>query len=205
MRQTHLVLQTALIAAVLSSGLAEEEPSVPQLLFENGKLIKDNAKSITGVFGDRKERLELAIKRLKLLLERYPKDPNGAEAAYLIADTYTDIQFKEWEKAVKYFLKSFETDPNVQPDAIYQAAEITDKKLENPEEAARLYELVMKKSTVEKDRKKAIKRLEQLRTLGFGMGKTEKPKEEAAPKAAGQGSGQGEPPKAEEKPKDPQP
>ena len=162
------LLICSILTALADPCRAEDDGlKLPQLLFENGKLLKESARSISGIFGGRKAKLNLAAERLQLLIKKYPKDANCAEAAYLIGEIYTDIQVKEYKKAVQYYLKSFEIDPKVKPEVIYLAAEITDKKIKNAKEAARLYQKVLDHSVIEKDRRKAMKRLEKLREIGF--------------------------------------
>ena len=161
------LLTTSCLLALSVVAYAEEEPTREELLFENGELLRENSKKLSNIFG-RKNQLRLAIERLDRLLEDYPESPYLGEAAYLIGDSY--YQLRDYESAVDYFLKCCELAPDTDRDALYRAAEATDLKLKNQRKAAELYEKVLQQSPSEKNREKALKRLEKLRKLGFGLG-----------------------------------
>ncbi|MDA0840116.1 MAG: tetratricopeptide repeat protein [Planctomycetota bacterium] len=157
-----------LIAAMLCVGLslsAEQEPTREFLLLENGELIKESTSRLTSIFS-RKEKLNLAIERLQTLINQYPDSPHRSEAAYLIAEANNSL--REYKAAVEYFLKCYEYDKETDRDALYQAAEITDKKLKNQGKAYELYQQVVKFSPHERDRATALKRIEKLEASGFG-------------------------------------
>jgi len=158
----YLVVATLCIGPSLS---AELEPTREFLLFENGELIKESTSRLTSIFS-RKAKMRLAIERLETLLDQYQDSPLRSEAAYLLGESYNSL--KEYKTAVEYFLKCYEYDKETDRDALYQGAEITDKKLKNQSKAYELYERVVKSSPHEKDRTKASKRMDKLEASGFG-------------------------------------
>ncbi|MDP6113845.1 MAG: tetratricopeptide repeat protein [Planctomycetota bacterium] len=157
-----------LTTAMFSIGLsisAELEPTREFLLFENGELIKESTGRLSSIFS-RKAKLRLAIERMETLIEQYPDSPHRSEAAYLIAESYNSL--REYKTAAENFLQCYEFDKETDRDALYRAAEITDKKLKNQSKAYELYERVVKHSPHEKDRAKASKRMDKLLESGFG-------------------------------------
>jgi tetratricopeptide (TPR) repeat protein len=158
----YLVVATLCIGPSLS---AEQEPTREFLLFENGELIKESTSRLSSIFS-RKAKMRLAIERLETLLEQYQDSPHRSEAAYLLGESYNSL--REYKTAVEYFLKCYEFDKETDRDALYQAAEITDKKLKNQSKAYELYGRVVNSSPHEKDRAKASKRMDKLESAGFG-------------------------------------
>ncbi|MFA6134897.1 MAG: hypothetical protein WC869_12855 [Phycisphaerae bacterium] len=83
-----------------------------------------------------KERQALAT--FRELIARYPKSTKIALSAYYIADILKEF-FNEDVRAVKWYERAWQWDPNIREPARFQAATVYDYRLKNPEKAVELY------------------------------------------------------------------
>lgn len=115
---------------------------------------------------NRKKSLTLAIKRYERLIEKYPTSDKVSDAAYFIAEIYSGALFGAYEDAAAYYVKCYELNPATSRPALYKAARMYDYWLKNPGKAIQYYELASENSSEYKYRKKAKKRLEELKVRG---------------------------------------
>lgn len=87
----------------------------------------------------RKQRRALAL--LTELMQKYPHSTRAPMAAFFIAEIYKEY-FQENLRAVKWYERAWQWDPNIWVPARFQAAVIYDLRLRNTKEALRCYRLV---------------------------------------------------------------
>ena len=143
------------------------EKSLPEAdaLFNDAMAYK-NYPATLFVFG-KKEKLEVALRKFKELITKYPRSDKVAEAAYRIAEIYGGPSFNDFLRAAKYYEASFRWDPKLPFPARWRAAQIYDNKLEHYSEARRLYELCADESPSPDLREKASRRAQNLKARGF--------------------------------------
>lgn len=114
-------------------------PEAEALYNEAYKLYKDG-KILPAVTDYKKERqaLELFLK----LVRRYPSSMRIAVAAYYIGDIYKEY-FGENLRAVRWYERAWQWDPNIQKPARFQAAVVYDLRLQEKEKALALYKQVI--------------------------------------------------------------
>lgn len=101
----------------------------------------------------------IAIKRLEKLIADYPNSDKIGDAAFEIAETYAGIYIHDYESAARYYLKSYQLNPDIQHPALLKAAEMYDKMLEDRSKAILIYRQAAQYSPDEKSRQKAQARL----------------------------------------------
>jgi TolA-binding protein len=84
-----------------------------------------------------KERQALML--FRELIAKYPRSTRIALAAYYIADIYKEY-FNEDVRAVKWYERAWQWDPNLTQPARFQAATVYDYRLKNVEKALECYE-----------------------------------------------------------------
>jgi len=85
----------------------------------------------------KKEREALML--FRELIAKYPRSTRIALAAYYIADIYKEY-FNEDVRAVKWYERAWQWDPNLTEPARFQAATVYDYRLKNVEKAVECYE-----------------------------------------------------------------
>lgn len=95
-----------------------------------------------------KQRRALAL--LTELMRRYPHSTRAPMAAFFIAEIYKEY-FQENLRAVKWYERAWQWDPNIPVPARFQAAVIHDLRLRNTKEALRCYRLVERYETFDSD------------------------------------------------------
>lgn len=109
-----------------------------------------------------KQRWALAI--LLDLVSKYPRSTRVPMAAYFIAEIYKEY-FDENLRAVNWYQRAWQWDPNISKPARFQAAVIHDLRLQNTEEALKCYRMVEQYETFDsgnlkfaRDRIKALEK-----------------------------------------------
>ncbi len=143
------------------------EKPIPEAdaLFVDGMTYKKHPADL--FFFGKKEKLEVALRKFKELITKYPQSNKVAEAAYRIAEIYGGASFNDFLRAAKYYEAAFRWDPKIPFPARWRAAQIFDKKLENYSEARRLYELCADESPSPDLRERAARRAQNLKARGF--------------------------------------
>lgn len=112
-----------------------------------------------------KENRAIAIKRFERLLSEYPDSDKVGDSAFEVAEIYASRDFKDYESAAKYYVKSYQLNPYIKRPALIHAAEIYDKRLADYNMARIMYRQAALYSPTEKQCKKAKSRLAELDEL----------------------------------------
>jgi len=91
-----------------------------------------------------KQREALAL--LLELIEKYPRSTRTPMTAYFIAEIYKEY-FDENLRAVNWYQRAWQWEPNISKPARFQAAVIHDLRLHNTEEALKCYRMVLQDET----------------------------------------------------------
>jgi tetratricopeptide (TPR) repeat protein len=117
----------------------EVKPEAEELFDRAYKLFIDG-KGILHTFVStdyNKERQALML--FREMIAKYPRSTRIALAAYYIADIYKEY-FNEDVRAVKWYERAWQWDPNLTEPARFQAATVYDYRLKNCEKAVECYE-----------------------------------------------------------------
>lgn len=99
---------------------------------------------------------------LREVLEKYPNSDKIADVAYQLADLYEGRAYKQYDRAARYYERSFQWIKGSRTDARLKAAILYDRQLNERTKAIELYRAVVEHDT-EADRiKVAEKRLAEL-------------------------------------------
>ncbi len=100
-----------------------------------------------GIFGTalttNYDKQRLAVGKLRELIERYPRSNKIALSAYHIAEIYKEY-FNENIRAVHWYRRAWQWDPNITKPARFQAAAIYDFRLQQPRKALECYRLAIR-------------------------------------------------------------
>ena len=118
---------------------------IPQAdaLFERARKLLIDGKGLLHTFVTTnydKERKALLL--FRELVEKYPASTKIALSAYYIADIYKEY-FNEDIRAVRWYERAWQWDPNITEPARFQAATVYDLRLHNPRKAIELYRTVI--------------------------------------------------------------
>ncbi len=95
-----------------------------------------------------KQRRALAL--LTELMQKYPRSTRAPMAAFFIAEINKEY-FQENLRAVKWYERAWQWDPNISVPARFQAAVIHDLRLHNTKEALECYRMVLRYETFNSD------------------------------------------------------
>jgi len=150
--------------------LAEAEIAGPSLkaavqiaaadtLYEEAMHLKRSF-SILGIgMGDK---LRVAVEKLNRIIREHPTSDKIDDAAYQAGEIYADRHFKDYWRAVLYFQRAFQWDPQTPWPARLRAAEVLDYKLLERRAALKLYNEALVQGTSERARRRAFDRIKQL-------------------------------------------
>lgn len=99
---------------------------------------------------------------LREILERYPNSDKIADVAYQLGDIYESRPLRQYDRAAKYFERSFQWKKGSSTDARLRAAQIYDKHLNDRAKAIELYRDEIAHDTDADRIKQAEKRLTEL-------------------------------------------
>jgi hypothetical protein len=99
---------------------------------------------------------------LREILERYPTSDKISDVAYQLGDLYESRAFKQYDRAAKYFERSFQWKKGSATDARLRAAGIYDRQLNDRSKAIELYRDEIAHDTDAERIKQAEKRLAEL-------------------------------------------
>lgn len=99
---------------------------------------------------------------LREILEKYPNSDKIADVAYQLGDLYESRAYKQYDRAAKYFERSFQWVKGSRTDARLRAAVIYDKQLNERAKAIELYREEIAHDTDADRIKQAEKRLAEL-------------------------------------------
>jgi len=151
--------------------------SIPEAdrLFEDGMNYFKQGRILP--FINDKKKLKLALDRFNTLIERYPTSDKIDDAAYYAGYIYKEY-FQDDRKAVQYFQRAWEWNPNTPHPARFEAAVLYDYRLHDRDKALELYQQVLEKETFNKSNVRwATARIHQL----TGQDELPPPGEPAAP------------------------
>ena len=106
-------------------------------LFQEAMDYHKGAKGVLGVGTDRK-RQAWALQKLRTLVDEYPDSTQIPLAAYYIAEIYKEY-FDENVRAVHWYERAWQWDPQIPQPARFQAATVYDFRLNNVPKAVALY------------------------------------------------------------------
>lgn len=99
---------------------------------------------------------------LREILEKYPNSDKIADVAYQLGDIYESRAYKQYDRAAKYFERSFQWVKGSRTDARMRAAVLYDKQLNERAKAIELYRDEIANDTDAERIKQAEKRLGEL-------------------------------------------
>jgi hypothetical protein len=99
---------------------------------------------------------------LREILERYPTSDKISDVAYQLGDLYESKAFKQYDRAAKYFERTFQWKKGAATDARLRAATLYDKQLNERAKAIELYRDVIAHDTDADRIKQAERRLAEL-------------------------------------------
>jgi tetratricopeptide (TPR) repeat protein len=120
-------------------------PTTPSLqanaLFEKAYKLHRQGKPLPALADYRKERRALLL--FRQLVDEYPASTKIALSAYYIGEIYKEY-FNEDVRAVRWYERAWQWDPNITEPARFQAATVYDLRLSQRGEALKLYREVIK-------------------------------------------------------------
>ncbi|MBX9628436.1 MAG: hypothetical protein K2X82_31860 [Gemmataceae bacterium] len=99
---------------------------------------------------------------LREVLEKYPSSDKIADVAYQLADLYEGRAYKQYDRAARYYERSFQWMKGSRTDARLKAAVLYDRQLNERSKAIELYRSVVEHDTDQERIKQAEKRLAEL-------------------------------------------
>jgi len=99
---------------------------------------------------------------LREILEKYPNSDKIGDVAYQLAELYEGRAYKQYDRAAKYYERSFQWVKGARTDARLRAAVLYDKQLNERSKAIELYRAVIDNDTDADRIKQAEKRLAEL-------------------------------------------
>jgi hypothetical protein len=99
---------------------------------------------------------------LREILERYSSSDKISDVAYQLGDLYEGRAFKQYDRAAKYFERSFQWKKGTSTDARLRAAYLYDRQLNERAKAIELYRDEIAHDTDTERIKQAEKRLAEL-------------------------------------------
>ena len=99
---------------------------------------------------------------LREILEKYSSSDKISDVAYQLGDVYESRAFKQYDRAAKYFERSFQWKKGTSTDARLRAATLYDKQLNDRSKAIELYRDEIAHDTDAERIKQAEKRLSEL-------------------------------------------
>ncbi len=99
---------------------------------------------------------------LREILEKYPSSDKIGDVAYQLGDIYESRAYKQYDRAAKYFERSFEWAKGSRTDARLRAAILYDRQLNERSKAMELYRSVIDHDTDPNRIRQAEKRLAEL-------------------------------------------
>lgn len=120
--------------------------SIPQAnaLFDEAKSLFKQGKGFVPMFGTNVPRERRALELFRQLIRDHQNSDKIALAAYYIGDIYKEY-FDENVRAVAWYQRAWEWDPNVTEPARFQAATVYDKRLRNYPMAVKCYEEALRR------------------------------------------------------------
>ena len=113
-------------------------------LFDKTLKLHRRGKPLPGITNYRKQRQALLL--FRELIEKYPDSTKIAESAYYIGEIYKEY-FRQHIRAVHWYRRAWEWDPNILLPARFQAAVTYDYRLGEYDKALKLYREVIKHET----------------------------------------------------------
>ncbi|MCI0701296.1 MAG: tetratricopeptide repeat protein [Planctomycetia bacterium] len=99
---------------------------------------------------------------LREVLEKYPNSDKIGDVAYQLGEIYESRAYKQYDRAAKYYERSFQWVKGARTDARLRAAVLYDKQLNERSKAIELYRSVIDNDTDPDRIKQAEKRLAEL-------------------------------------------
>ena len=99
---------------------------------------------------------------LREVLEKYPNSDKIGDVAYQLADIYEGRAYKQYDRAAKYYERSFQWVKGSRTDARLRAATLYDRQLNERTKAVDLYRAVVEHDTNPEHIKQAEKRVGEL-------------------------------------------
>jgi tetratricopeptide (TPR) repeat protein len=99
---------------------------------------------------------------LREILEKYPNSDKIADVAYQLAEVYESRAYRQYDRAARYYERSFQWMKGSRTDARLRAAVLYDKQLNERTKAVELYREVTSHDTDAERIKQAEKRLGEL-------------------------------------------
>ena len=84
-----------------------------------------------------------ALLKFRELIDKYPTSNKLAQSAYYVGEIYKEY-FNENVRAVHWYRRAWQLDPNIPVPARFQAATVYDLRLQDKEKAIECYRLAIK-------------------------------------------------------------
>lgn len=95
----------------------------------------------------KKDKLKIALKKFETIIRRYPDSDKVDDAAFRMGEIYGGWYFKDYTRAVKFYRRCWQWNPNTKHPARFYAAKVYDEKLKNRDKAVELYNKVIAESS----------------------------------------------------------
>jgi TolA-binding protein len=99
---------------------------------------------------------------LREVLEKYPNSDKIGDVAYQLGELYESRAYKQYDRAARYYERSFQWVKGSRSDARLRAAVLYDKQLNERSKAVELYRSVVEHDTNPEHIKQAEKRVGEL-------------------------------------------
>ena len=116
---------------------------------------------------NKKSKLLYAVEKFEEIIREYPESDKVDDAAFELASIYEGYYFKDYEAAVHYYVKCYETNLDTDKPARYLAGRIYDIYLKDYVAATHNYELALEKCVVPEYRKIAKTRIKEFKEQGY--------------------------------------
>ncbi|MCX5676721.1 MAG: tetratricopeptide repeat protein [Planctomycetota bacterium] len=110
----------------------------------------------------KKDYLKIALEKFQTVIEKYPQSDKIDDAAFRMGEIYGGWYFNDFARAVEFYERCWQWNPQTEHPALFNAAKIYDEKLQNRVKAIELYNRVVAESPNEDLRKQAADRIRAL-------------------------------------------
>ena len=110
----------------------------------------------------KKDYLKIALEKFQTVIEKYHQSDKIDDAAFRMGEIYGGWYFNDFARAVEFYERCWQWNPQTEHPALFNAAKIYDEKLTNRVKAVELYNRVVAESPNEDLRKQAADRIRAL-------------------------------------------
>ena len=107
----------------------------------------------------KKDYLKIALEKFQTVIEKYHQSDKIDDAAFRMGEIYGGWYFNDFARAVEFYERCWQWNPQTEHPALFNAAKIYDEKLQNRVKAVEFYNRVVAESPNEDLRKQAADRI----------------------------------------------